>query len=35
MNPYQNLIENTTLLNSLSLENIRLYLANGAFKVQT
>lgn len=35
MNPYQNLIKNTTLLNSLSLENIRLYLANGAFKVQT
>ena len=35
MNPYKNLIKNTTLLNSLSPENISLYLANGAFKVQT
>lgn len=35
MNLYQNLIENTTLLSTLSPENIAFYLANGTFKVQT
>ena len=35
MNLYQNLIENTTLLSTLSPEKIAFYLANGTFKVQT
>ena len=35
MNPYQNLIENTTLLSTLPSDYIKLHLANGNFKVKT
>lgn len=35
MNLYQNLIQNTTILSSLSPEIIRLHLANGDFRVHT
>lgn len=35
MNPYLKLIENTTLLSTLPSDYIKLYLANGNFKVKT